>query len=164
MLWAGPDMRETGRMVTDSDRRHSIPDLVWPDMATERGRRDGLRGGVVAALCLAASYLFGVAVIAATGDALDGPFADDADRSLGLAIEGGLALLAVILGWRLWRTRGRGWAWAVMIWAGLEALASIATAPGRGLLLTLVTLLGATAGLRATRALAAAAAADRSRP
>lgn len=125
--------------------------MLWPDVTTEKGIADAVKGGAAAAGYIAVAY--GLAVIfLLTG--WGGTGTDAPDMLAMLAAKGALAAGACVLAWLIWKKSHFIAAAVGLAWIAFEVAARIATmSNGRGMVLAILALIFAVNGLRGTLAL-----------
>lgn len=124
----------------------------WPDVKTEKGRMDAIKGGATVMVYLIISYTLATAVIVFSGKDIHGSFTDQ-DELIGTMILNVVAIImASLLAWLVWKRQSPIAAGIGMLWISVEVVMKLATAPGRGVVLALVVLLFGIHGVRGTLA------------
>lgn len=123
--------------------------MLWPNVATEKGLDDAIKGGAAASGYLAASYALGI-VLLLTGRGSVVGMEGDADTMLGfLVIDTLLTAAACALTWLIWKKRNLIAASVSLAWIAIEVIARLASMSGaRGMIIAVFALIFAINGVR----------------
>ena len=113
-------------MADDKGKRslENLKNSVWPDVATDKGRKNATLGGAIAAGWIVLSYAFVLGSVFVTGETPFGP-SEDPDEALGLVMITALFGLVMIVlfsffGWRIWKRQGHVSAIITLVWTVVE--------------------------------------------
>jgi hypothetical protein len=127
--------------------------LFWPDVGTDKGVQDAIKGGAYAAGYLAASYALSIVLIMFAGHDAFGPIDDD-DLMIGMVVVNSLLVLAgCVLTWFIWAKHSIVAAGVTLAWIVFEIAAKVITlSGGRGIVVVVFALIFAINGVRGTLA------------
>ncbi|HYM32587.1 MAG TPA: hypothetical protein VEU47_14880 [Candidatus Cybelea sp.] len=103
---------------------------LWPDVSSIEGATKAARLGAGAMIWVLLSYLLLTALaflLPDTAAVLIGDADADEDTAVGLALIAAIAVpVAALLAWLLWSRKNLIAAWIALVWAGVEAVMSLA--------------------------------------
>ncbi|MCG7394577.1 hypothetical protein MHY87_16855 [Microvirga sp. ACRRW] len=120
---------------------------LWPDVNTEKGRREAIKAGAIALAYIAVSYAFAMALILTTGQDLLGAL-DGVEIVISLALSVAAIVIASLLAWFLYKRENLIIAYIGLAWIALEVLMKLTSTPGRGFFIALLALLFSINGVR----------------
>ena len=145
-------------MADDKEKRslENLKNSVWPDVGTDKGRRNATLGGAIVAGWIVVSYAFVLGSVFVTGETPFGP-SEDPDEALGLVMITALFGLVMIVlfsffGWRIWKRQGHVSAIITLVWTVVEVVMKLVLVTGQGVVLSILMTLLAINGVRGTLA------------
>ncbi len=145
-------------MADDKNKRslENLKNSVWPDVGTDKGRRNATLGGAIVAGWIVVSYAFVLGSVFVTGETPFGP-SEDPDEALGLVMITALFGLVMIVlfsffGWRIWKRQGHVSAIITLVWTVVEVVMKLVLVTGQGVVLSIIMTLVAINGVRGTLA------------
>ncbi len=133
-------------------QRRLLKDTLWPDLNTIPGRRTAVLWGAVVAGFLAVSFSIILVLLLATGSALSFTPANELSLQISVGINAILIAAAATLCYFIWIGRSHVAAWIMLIWI-ITHLIIILFGSGKGLLISVIALIGAIHGIRGTHAM-----------
>jgi hypothetical protein len=123
--------------------------MLWPDVKTEKGIDDAIKGGAASAGYIAVSYAVGIVLLLIGRGAVVG-MGGNAETTLGfIVINGLLTVIATALAWLIWKKRNLIAAVIGLAWIVFEVAAKLATmSGGRGIIVAILALIFAVNGVR----------------
>jgi hypothetical protein len=120
----------------------------WPDVNSEKGEKDAIKAGAVAMAYLVFSYVVSTALIIFAGQDLLGAFADNYELIGTLAVNVVAILAAGAMAWVLLKRQNFIVAVIGLVWITAEVGMKLMMAPGRGVVIAILTLLFSINGVR----------------
>jgi hypothetical protein len=123
--------------------------MLWPNVKTEKGIDDAIKGGAAAAGYIAVSYMIGIVLLLIGRGSVVG-MGGDTETVLGfIVINGLLTVVAGALAWLIWKKRNLIAALIGLAWIVFEVAAKLATmSGGRGIIVAVLALIFAVNGVR----------------
>ncbi|MEZ0170327.1 hypothetical protein [Microvirga sp. TS319] len=120
---------------------------LWPDVKTEKGRREAIKAGAIALAYVAVSYAIIAVLVLTTGRDLMGAL-DGIEIAVSLGLDLVVIVAASLMAWFFYKRESLVIACVGVIWIALEVAMKLVTAPGRGTVVALLALLFSINGLR----------------
>ncbi|WP_414471413.1 hypothetical protein [Microvirga sp. M2] len=120
---------------------------LWPDVRTEKGRREAIKAGAIALAYIAVSYAIVAVLVLTTGRDLMGAL-DGIEFATSLGLDLVAIVAASLMAWFFYKRESLVIACIGVIWIALEVAMKLVAAPGRGTVVALLALLFSINGVR----------------
>jgi hypothetical protein len=120
--------------------------MLWPDVTTEKGCRDAIKGGAAAAGYIAFSYALSIILLLFYSMDIS---AAGGSAAVTIVINAFLSAAAIAIAWFIWKQRNLIAASIGLAWIAFEVVAKVATmSGGRGMIVAIFALIFSVNGVR----------------